>query len=670
MRTDVLGRVKNINLPASKPLFPLFEAIINSIHAIEDTGESKGQIDIKIIRETSGLFSKQDSFTNDILGFEIIDNGIGFNEENFLSFETSDTTFKAKKGGKGIGRFLWLVAFDKADIESHYFENGRLKCRRFTFISDREGVTDIKIQDSQEGKCLTKVSLTGFKEKYLKFCPKKPDTIAYYIVEHCVAYFLQPDCPTIYLHDNVSSEIINLNDVFTKEINANSNLESYEIKSQKFLIRHIKLYSSHATEHSLHFYAHARVVKSEKLIGKIPGLIKRLQDPDLRDFVYAGYVESDILNDCVTSERMDFNIAEEASKLFPDDIAWNDIKNISIEQCSTFLKPYTEPIMQKVKERINTFVESEGPMYRPILKHIKDKINVHDPEIKSSDLDLKFYEAYQSLQLQTKVTGQKLLQEIESDVNFEDYTNKLKEYFDIVNDLNSSDLARYVCHRRAVLDFLYKQLTIQDFGKYKTENRIHDIIFPRGKTSAEVEFDKHNLWLIDEKLAYHKFLASDKQLRTMAPLETRSQKEPDIIVFDKACAFSPSKELTFPTITIIEFKKPMRDDYTKDNNPFTQVVEYIEAIKAGKARTMDGRNVPFQQGIHFFCYIVCDMAQSLEKQAKFFGLDKTADGQGFFGYQKNYDAYFEVISYSKMVTDAKMRNAVLFDKLNLPTTIS
>ena len=52
MRTDVLGRVKNINLPASKPLFPLFEAIINSIHAIEDTGELKGRIDIKIIRDT------------------------------------------------------------------------------------------------------------------------------------------------------------------------------------------------------------------------------------------------------------------------------------------------------------------------------------------------------------------------------------------------------------------------------------------------------------------------------------------------------------------------------------------------------------------------------------------------------------------------------------------
>lgn len=668
MRTDVLGRVKNINLPASKPLFPLFEAIINSIHAIEDTGESKGQIDIKIIRDTSGLFSKQDSFTNDILGFEIIDNGIGFNEENFSSFETSDTTFKAKKGGKGIGRFLWLVAFDKADIESHYFEEGRLKCRRFTFISNREGVADVEIQESQAGKRFTKVSLTGFKEKYLKFCPKKPDTIAEYIVEHCIAYFLQLNCPTIYLHDNVSSERLNLNDVFTKEINANSNLESYEIKSQKFLVRHIKLYSSHATEHSLHFCAHNRVVKSEKLTGKIPGLIKRLQDTDLRDFVYAAYVESDILNTCVTSERMDFNIAEEASNLFPDDIAWNDIKNISIEQCSTFLKPYTEPIMQKVKERINTFVESEGPMYRPILKHIKDKINVHDPEIKSSDLDLKLYEAYQSLQLQSKVTGQKLLQDIDIEEDFEEYNSKLNEYFELVNDINSSDLARYVCHRKAVLDFLYKQLTIQPTGKYKTEDRIHGVIFPMGKTSNDVQLDKHNLWIIDEKLSYHKFLASDKQLCTIENLDTKSRKEPDIIVFDKACAFSSSTETPFQAITIIEFKRPMRNDYTKDANPIKQVLEYVDDIKSGKARTSDGRNVPVHPCIPFYCYIVCDVTPTFEEQTKLYELDKTPDGHGFFGYKKHYNAYVEIMSYHKMIADTKMRNTIFFDKLNLPKT--
>jgi len=35
-----------------------------------------------------------------------------------------------------------------------------------------------------------------------------------------------------------------------------------------------------------------------------------------------------------------------------------------------------------------------------------------------------------------------------------------------------------------------------------------------------------------------------------------------------------------------------------------------------------------------------------------------------------YNAYFEVISYTKIWTDAKKRNAVLFDKLGLPSRIN
>jgi hypothetical protein len=670
MYTDVLGRVRNIDLRPSKPLLPLFEAVANSFDAIESVGETQGRIEIVVNRDSASLLSKEDRTAPDITGFEIRDNGVGFTDENLNSFQTSDTTFKAKRGGKGVGRFLWLVAFDTVQIESHYADADQMKCRQFSFVPKGDGVESLDSSLSEKKDRLTTVRLIGFKDRYAKTCPKKPETLAAYIVEHFLSYFFRENCPSINLRDNGSNDIFNLNDVFVQEMAANSKLDPYKIKSQDFLMRHVKLYSSHANDHYIHFCAYDRVVKSEKITGKLPGLVKRLQDDDGRLFVYASYVESAVLDACVTSERTDFNIAEDLHELLPDEIAWSEIKKVSVDQSSAFLRAFTEPVTKKIKERIDTFIETEAPMYRPILTHIAEKIAVYDPEIKNDDLDLKMYEAYQSLQLKAKSDGKSLMKDIESDTDFEDYENKLKEYFDLVTDLNSSDLARYVCQRRAVLDFLYKQLTIKDSGKYRTEDRIHDIIFPRGSTSAEVEFDKHNLWLIDEKLAYHKFLASDKQLRTLKPLKSHSQKEPDIIVFDKACAFSPSKEMTFPTITIIEFKRPMRDDYTKGYNPFNQVVEYIEAIKAGKARTTDGRNVPFQQGIHFFCYIVCDMAPSLEKQAKFFGLDKTADGQGFFGYQKNYDAYFEVISYSKMVADAKMRNAVLFDKLNLPTSIS
>ena len=49
-----------------------------------------------------------DSSINQITGFKVIDNGIGFDENNMRSFLQSDSTYRADKGGKGVGRFSWL----------------------------------------------------------------------------------------------------------------------------------------------------------------------------------------------------------------------------------------------------------------------------------------------------------------------------------------------------------------------------------------------------------------------------------------------------------------------------------------------------------------------------------------------------------------------------------
>jgi hypothetical protein len=174
---------------------------------------------------------------------------------------------------------------------------------------------------------------------------------------------------------------------------------------------------------------------------------------------------------------------------------------------------------------------------------------------------------------------------------------------------------------------------------------------------------------LNENLVYHAFLASDKPLRTNPKISTESPKEPDILVFDKACAFAAGTDIPFSAVTIIEFKRPMRNDYDGEENPFVQVREYITEIREGKARTEDGRDIPIGKDIPFYCYIVCDMTATLEKWAYDFELTKTPDNQGFFGYKRQYNAYVEVISYTKMLADAKKRNAMFFDKLALPNRI-
>ena len=148
-------------------------------------------------------------------------------------------------------------------------------------------------------------------------------------------------------------------------------------------------------------------------------------------------------------------------------------------------------------------------------------------------------------------------------------------------------------------------------------------------------------------------------------LDSASKKEPDILVFDKAVALSEARDAPFSSITIIEFKKPQRNDYSETENPFTQVAKYIENIREGKATTDVGRPIPIPQNLPFYCYVICDVGSNLKAWARLFELQPTPDELGFFGYKRFFNAYFEVISYSKLVADAEKRNKAFFQKLGL-----
>lgn len=669
MKTDVAGRIKNMSLGASKPLLPLYEAVVNSIQAIEDAKQSKGAIHIEIIRDTAHLLRESSPDNGEITGFVISDNGIGFDDSNYAAFETADTTYKADRGGKGIGRFLWLVAFENVEIESHFRTSDGWKCRRFEFAPVGDGIRSMALLESKAQQWATTIRLRGFREKYRKQCPKRIDTIASRLIEHCLEFFIRGDCPEITLSDNIVGEHINLNERFEKEMAQISERDKVVVLDYTFHIIHVRLRTTHESDHLLHFCANSRVVKSEKVIGRVPNLTRRLQDTE-GSFVYAAYVDSDILDKSVNAERTEFAISEDNTDLLARDITWKDIRTAVLESAQKFLSPYTEPIRQQKRTRIDNFIAHDGPMYRPILKYIETTIDLIDPEINDDDLDLRLYEAYHKVQVDLKREGKELLQQDAKDEDWDDFCHQLEDYFSKVNDINKSDLARYVCHRRAVLDFLHRQLSIDEDGKFRREDRVHQVIFPMRKTTSDVLLGNHNLWVLDEKLVYHAYLASDKPLSSMPDIAIKSNKEPDILVFDKACAFATG-EPPYSAVSIIEFKRPMRSDYNHEkNNPFVQIRRYITEIREGKARTPAGRDIPvIGKDVPFFCYLVCDPDPKLDELALDFELMRTPDKQGFFGWKREYNAYIEVVSYSKMLMDAKKRNVAFFDKLALPTRV-
>ena len=144
MKIDFKGRIANVTLPASKPLLPMFEAVINGIDAVEDAGASPGTVTVSVQRDNSQqvmtLEGKMPS--RPIQNFIIRDNGIGFTQQHFDSFETSDSTLKIDRGAKGIGRFLWLKVFGEVRVESIFVDDGKCFKRTFCFSLARNGVAD------------------------------------------------------------------------------------------------------------------------------------------------------------------------------------------------------------------------------------------------------------------------------------------------------------------------------------------------------------------------------------------------------------------------------------------------------------------------------------------------------------------------------------------------
>jgi hypothetical protein len=211
-----------------------------------------------------------------------------------------------------------------------------------------------------------------------------------------------------------------------------------------------------------------------------------------------------------------------------------------------------------------------------------------------------------------------------------------------------------------------KSLALNESGKYELEKTVHDIVFPIRTTSDDIDYNDQNLWLIDERLSFHTFLSSDKPLNTIEGLETDSVDRPDLAIFNNPFSFIEGDELPFNSVVLVEFKRPMRKGYTgEDENPIVQLYDYIREIRKGKQILKNGRPYPINDSTKFYCYLVCDVNEKIEKYAVDARMEKTYDGLGYFGYNPSLNCLIDIISFDQVLANAKKRNKVLFHKLGI-----
>lgn len=278
MQVDIVGRIRNLQLPVTQPLIPVFECLVNSIEAIEDSGITDGRIDVYLEREARqvAIAGNEEAALAAIRDITIVDNGSGFNDGNVRAFFLSDSTRKVLRGNKGIGRFTWLKVFDRAAIDSTYCQDENLWMRRtFRFVVTTEGVEGEEVNEADAQERRTSVKLTGLRAEYDKHFPKSLETIAHKVIDHLLIHFVGGRCPQITIHD-ADGESCSLNYIFAEEARERAQEVTFSLKGHDFKVTVLRYQSSAAKTHTISYCANQRAVLEWKASKAMPDLQGRL----------------------------------------------------------------------------------------------------------------------------------------------------------------------------------------------------------------------------------------------------------------------------------------------------------------------------------------------------------------------------------------------------------
>jgi hypothetical protein len=657
LKTSLAGKIRNLRHFKSEALLPLFEAVINSIQAIEEVGDLKqGLITVRIkrdMRQGNLSFNGDDSSLPNITGFDIEDNGIGFNDKNFESFETSDSTYKLAKGGKGVGRFLWLKAFDRVDISSAYLKSDNSLASRKIEFTVANGVREFPSVVSTNSQANTIVHLNGFHEEYRKepSAYKRASKIAQRIFEHCLTRFISGMAPTIKIVDDFEDHVINLHDLYN-EIKDGIVTEDFSISSYSFKMHHIRLYGTHSKTHQLVYCADGRDVKSRP-IGSLLGTSIQFDDEG-KKFFYSAYITSPFLDANVDEYRQEFNIPDKSNLINSNEISIEQIEQEAVKRTRAHLAPVIESVEQQKAEKVSRFVQNQAPMLRAVVKYCPEVMKEIEVNTSEEKMTQTLYAYKGKAEYELRKSSNNLLKSQAQSVD--EISAKYNELTEKLEDFQKDQLAGYVVFRKMIIDLLDKKLCLNKDGKYSNEDIVHDIVFPRKADTDSISFENHNLWLIDELLAFHTYAASDKPLREFTT--STSDERPDVVVFSEV-----GDDRMARAVSLLEFKKPQRKNF--DEDPTKQIFRYVRDIRKNNLELPNGRPVMVNDSTRFYCYIICDITSPIKEFAENGNYAALQGEYGYYTYNRNHNSHVEIVAFDKIVVDAKQRHKAFFEKLGI-----
>ena len=640
--SDMKGRLIKYKLSKTEPIMAVHEAIVNSIHA------NSSEIIVELKKDGNMNLMKNKKVSDVI----ITDNGDGFNKENFDSFTKMDSTFKLDKGGKGIGRLAWLKVFNKVEINSVYREGKNFFKKTIQFSDKRNEELAFEEAQTDMTTIKTEVILKNIRDDYYRNFPKKIENLAEKILHHCLIYFMTNDSFDILVKE--SEEVKSLRELYDKNIKGKKKTLTFIKRDHNFSLNYLTVSGKGEKNknHKLKFTANNREVLEEELKRFNPLFEDGFGDEEEKKYILA-YLESDYLNEYVTDDRTGFSFGNGDLLLNKNEIGEEVARQLQVVYGENI-----EISKNKNKEKINDFL-IDNPEFRFLYKSdnsIVEKINHRTAPEKIEDL---FHE-------QAKKSRKDIKEKIKRfDING-DYQDEFKLLSQEANSLNHYELSSYILHRRVILELLDKIISRkQEDNKYHYEDDIHNLIFPMRSDGQDVDYEDHNLWLLDDKLSYYNFLASDIPINKFTE-DKDDKRRPDLAIFRTAYSDKVENELQ-SNITIVEFKRPDRISGITYADLKEQVMGYRDKFLETKIKSQyKGRPIQTREGqTKFHIYVVCELTEKLKKELKSESFVETLDGMGYFRYYDQVLTMLEVISFDKLYNDANKRNKIFFKKLGI-----
>lgn len=626
-------------------LLPLFEAISNAMDGIqerfEEDAKDKGVIEIRIadLNDPSKII------------VSVTDNGAGLHDGNYKSFKTPFSGHKLKQKGRGFGRFIAFKVFARILYSSRYDVMIEERVRAFRFdIRQNEELIYFDAEPDFKGVGMRVEYNQPLSDWHDLIRQIKASEISEEIGSHFLPYFLYRWLPKITIQfDDAPPEDItrHFKSVFVQ-------YDSGKISCEIDGVGETLEYSLTRIPRTRLFKSHCLLLTAaDRIVGNPRDLTNKVgeaffSDENNKPYIVIAVVRGEALERRLNDSRTSINLPAKVV----EDIVSSISEAIQVKEIGQIEKIKTTQFEQLGDALRENPILRLGLRGKTVKEYVAAKPNNWKAENFVSDLAIERYRA----------TNDFTKQMVAAASNAEDYERKLSDLVSKLDEGKKEALAEYVIHRKNIIELIEIARKFKDDGKRAPEDEIHELMFRRFSDSANTDYFEHNLWLIDDALAFLPYVSSDRTMHGGG--RKTGDKVADLVFYDDSLILG---DRDGTTLTIVEFKKPSRNDYVFGNaksDPVTQVVETLDkAVAAGGVTKTDGSHMSFTGVVRRFAFIVADLTPSLVRVLRSHDFRHDWNPKLWVRYRDNEQVLIQVMGYETLIDLAKKRNQAFFTVL-------